>query len=124
MDAEAYSESKIVTTGILDHPLTLSLVPTIFFKTLAYALFKDKETLGVLDKSKTPVPPSILSACWKKFPVKWLEFLNKGRGEPESETVVGQSEADQCLMIICVACYVTLMGICAYAFALSGINLT
>jgi hypothetical protein len=38
VEADAYSESNIVTTGILDHPDTLAAIHIIYFKVLVYFL--------------------------------------------------------------------------------------
>jgi hypothetical protein len=38
VEADAYSESKIMTTGILDHPEALSKIHVILFKVLVYYL--------------------------------------------------------------------------------------
>ena len=36
IQVEAYSESKIITTGILDNPDSLRMIPSIFYKILIY----------------------------------------------------------------------------------------
>ena len=41
MRAEAYSETKMVTTGILDSPDALNMIPIAFFKTLVYFLYTE-----------------------------------------------------------------------------------
>ena len=98
-----------MTTGILDHPDALTVLPNIFLKTLTYCLFIDLENLDLSHLVLPTVHQSIIEACWKKLPVKWLEFLNNGRHK--LPTPLGQSEEDQKFMLVTVFGVVVLLGI-------------
>lgn len=58
-----------------------------------------------------PVHRAILTACWKKFPIRWLEHLKQQSSAMDAQIPVGQSQGDQDLMFLSIACYVIMMGI-------------
>ena len=98
-----------MTTGILDHPEALAVIPNIFLKTLTYCLFSELEGLSLATLVLPTVHQSITEACWKRLPVKWLEFLNNGRHK--LSVPLGQGEEDQKFMLIIAFGYIALFGI-------------
>ncbi|KAJ3287204.1 hypothetical protein HK104_008716 [Borealophlyctis nickersoniae] len=107
--AQAYTDARNVMTGILDNPENIRLIPPVFMKILVWAV---STQIGADEierhASTTPINRDLLQSCWRRFPVRWYEYL---RGAPNLGTMGVTGVNDQAMMIVVVACYIIVMGI-------------
>ncbi|KAJ3411271.1 Pecanex-like protein 4 [Chytridiales sp. JEL 0842] len=86
-EIEGYSDQTAATTGALDHPDTLNVVSGVFYKALVYVLLKSRRLPGT---QGAPLDTESLQNVWKRFPVKWLDFLRGQQGPvgPTNESLM------------------------------------
>lgn len=80
-----YSDSTSLVTGVLDHPNTLELLPSLYMKCLVMVLrvFLNSSGRKRFQMESPPLHPGQINYAWKKFPINWLEFLNDRAGVRE-----------------------------------------
>jgi hypothetical protein len=69
-----YTKSKMVMTGIIDHPDNLKLMTSTFFKTLLW-VFKTSAPNPLPEKWKDIATNYLDADLIKKFPLAWYHFL-------------------------------------------------
>jgi hypothetical protein len=92
---KTYTKSKVIMTGIIDHPDNLQLMTKMFWKTLVW-IFKNNSsaiTFQWKELATQYVEPDLL----KKFPRKWYAFL---KGEPLKEPFIRDP-----VVSLTIACY-------------------
>lgn len=95
---KTYTKSKMILTGIIDHPDNLRAMSNLFFKTLVYTI-KFHAPQPFPEKWKEMASHYMESDILKRFPREWYEFLKGGTRESlVRDTVV--SLASACFAIV------------------------
>ncbi|KAH6593685.1 hypothetical protein BASA61_004208 [Batrachochytrium salamandrivorans] len=115
--ATSYVESKMTTTGILDNPDILAALPSTLFKVLVFSLMRKMNHSDLTAYHNTPVSRNLLQTALGQFPHKWFEYLKKSAGSQfyhngfsRSASQADRSTFDEMFKVICVACYIILLG--------------
>ncbi|KAI9357315.1 hypothetical protein DFJ73DRAFT_203633 [Zopfochytrium polystomum] len=109
LQVKGYSEASSTVAGVLDHPDTLELLPPLFLKCCVFIFRRALEQHPKsISAEEAPLNGELVKAVWKRFPIKWLEFLNETSGK-QALTHPGPDES-QSIVLACSTAFAVMLG--------------